>query len=327
MNIRTTGLSKHLMQVFRGILMGGADIVPGVSGGTVALILGIYERLVTSISHFDWLLLKLIRRRSWQRAVRYTNLPFLIPLGLGILIGFVIMTTLMNGLLSDAWTRSLTLAMFFGLIFASGIVVALMIDLTTRRDRIRSLILGILGGLFALWVAGLTGSNSTHPNLIYLFFCGAIAICAMILPGISGAMILLVLGVYMHLTEIPRNMLHGQDIGLGAVQVGVFACGCAVGLITFSKLLRWLLARYHGPTIAVLCGFMFGSLRKLWPFQEDLTPWIEKVKYKSFRAVMPTTFDRHVVEVLCVVIGAAAIVLLLEGLLRHRRVDTSTDGK
>lgn len=312
-------LSRHALQVLRGTLMGAADIVPGVSGGTVALILGIYERLVTSISHFDWRLLKLIGQRRWKRAILYANLPFLIPLGCGILIGFVVMTTLMNHLLNDVWTRSLTLAMFFGLILASGIVVALMIDLATRRDRIRSLILGIAGAIFALWVAGLTEATSTHPQLAYLFVCGAVAICAMILPGISGAMILLILGVYMHLTEIPRNILHGQDVGIGVLQVAVFATGCVVGLVSFSKLLRWLLVHYHGPTIAVLCGFMFGSLRKLWPFQEDVTPWIEKVKYKSFRSVMPATFDRHVVEVLLIVVVSAAVVLILESYLRRRQ--------
>ncbi len=115
--------------------MGGADIVPGVSGGTVALILGIYERLVTAISHFDLRLLRLLRQRQWIRAAIYVDLPFLIPLGAGILLGFVIMTTLMNHLLTTERTRSLTLAAFFGLIFASGFLVATMIKDTSWGQR------------------------------------------------------------------------------------------------------------------------------------------------------------------------------------------------
>ena len=107
------------------------------------------------------------------------------------------------------------------------------------------------------------------PHLAFVFFCGAVAICAMILPGISGAMILLMLGVYIHLTEIPGNLLRGQDVVDGVVTVVVFATGCAIGLVTFSKVLHWLLERHHAVTMAVLCGFMFGSLRKLWPFQRD----------------------------------------------------------
>ena len=298
--------------VLRGLLMGGADIVPGVSGGTVALILGIYERLVTAISHVDRRLLRLIRRRRWVRAAAHVDLWFLLSLACGILLGFVVMTTLMHHLLSHERTRALTYAMFFGLILASGIVVALMVRTDSRRQRVRCVMAGIAGAVFALWLTGLSSLDRPEPHLAYIFCAGAIAICAMILPGVSGAMVLLILGVYIHLTEIPGNVVHGQNVPRGVLTVIVFATGCALGLVTFSKLLRWLLARYHAVTMATLCGFMLGSLRKLWPFQQDVTPWIEKVKFKKFRSVMPAEFDSQVVAVIFVAITGVLVVFLAD---------------
>ncbi len=228
-------LTQYGGTVGRGILMGGADIVPGVSGGTVALILGIYERLVTAISHVDLHLLQLLGKRQWRSAARHVDLPLLVPLGAGVLIGFVIMTTLMHFLLSTQQTRSLTLAAFFGLIFASGLLVALMIKVKSRRELIRAIVAGVAGGWFAWWVAGLDAMPDGAPHLGFIFVSGAIAICAMILPGISGAMILLVLGVYIHLTEIPANILQGREVWSGLVTVAVFATGWRWGWCRSAK--------------------------------------------------------------------------------------------
>jgi putative membrane protein len=310
-------------QVGRGMLMGGADIVPGVSGGTVALVLGIYERLVTAISHFDLRLLRMLRQGKWLRAALHVDLPFLIPLGAGILGGFVIMTTLMNHLLTTEKTRSLTLAAFFGLILASGILVARMISDKHTWQRVRSVALGIGGALFAFWITTLSAKLDGDPSLLYVFLAGTIAICAMILPGISGAMILLILGVYIHLTEIPGNLVRGQHVSEGVATVAVFACGCAVGLISFSKVLRWLLTRHHSATMAILCGFMFGSLGKLWPFQRDLTPHIEKVKYKDFQPFLPSAIDTHVVSVLFVMVIAVGFVMAVDWTTRSHRAKTA----
>jgi putative membrane protein len=198
------------------------------------------------------------------------------------------------------------------LIFASGLLVALMIHVQARWELVRVVLCGIAGAAFAWWIAGLDTTSAADPHLAYIFFCATVAICAMILPGISGAMILLILGVYVHLTEIPGNILRGRDLAQGIVTVVVFATGCAVGLITFSKILRWLLARYHAVTMAVLCGFMFGSLRKLWPFQRDLTPEIEKIKFKTFRPILPDRVDGHVLAVVLVVCLAGGLVLVVD---------------
>ncbi len=307
-------INAHWRTIARGVLMGGADIVPGVSGGTVALVVGIYERFVTAISHFDLDLLKLLRQKRWAQGALHVDLPLLVPLGLGILIGFAIMTILMHFLLSTQQTRSLTMAMFFGLIFASGILVALMIRIRSVSEATLCFAAALLGVAVAWWVAGLNVTANTSPHLGFIFLSGSIAICAMILPGISGAMILLILGVYIHLTEIPGNLLRGREVVSGLVTVFTFACGCAAGLVTFSKLLHWLLKRYHAITMAVLCGFMFGSLRKLWPFQIDLTPDIEKIKLKTFTPTMPAGLDGHVIAVLTVFVGAVVLVLTIDWL-------------
>lgn len=308
MELISRGLARHGGMVARGALMGGADIVPGVSGGTVALVVGIYERLVTAISHIDLRLLKLLRERRWRHAAQHVDLPLLIPLAMGILIGVVIMTVLMHFMLSTEATRELTLAMFFGLIFASGVLVALMIHTQGTRELAECLVVGLVGFAMAWWLAGLGTGPSAAPHLGFIFFSGAVAICAMILPGISGAMILLILGVYIHLTEIPGNLLRGHEVASGLATMFIFAAGCATGLITFSKILRWLLTRYHAVTTAMLCGFMFGSLRKLWPFQLDRTPHVEEIKLKTFEPVMPRELDWHAVAVLAAFLGAVVFV-------------------
>ena len=288
--------TSDLANVIRGFCMGCADIVPGVSGGTVALITGIYERLVTAISHIDLDLLSRLRQRRWRAAAEHIDLRFLVALAVGIGGGFIVMTLLMNRLLAEPFSRSLTLAAFLGLILGSAIMVAMMIRVRTAGAAAGCLLLGLVAGGVAFWISTL---NQLHiePSLPYVFLCGCVAICAMILPGISGAMILLILGVYIHLTEIPGNLLRGEQVADGLVTIGVFATGAAISLILFSKFLRWVLRNLHAPTMAALCGLMVGALPKLWPFQRDLTPEIEKLKHKQFQPFLPEQFDTQVLLV------------------------------
>jgi putative membrane protein len=296
-------LRDSIANVLRGFCMGCADVVPGVSGGTVALILGIYERLVTAISNIDGSMLSRIRRGEWRQLAKHIDLPFLTTLGFGILVGIVGMSLVVNDLLTQDTTRSITLAVFFGMIFASAIVLAKTIEIATSRHAWQCLVCGLLGAVFAYWVSTLQETaGGSDPSYVYVFVCGCIAICAMILPGISGAMILLVLGTYEHLTEIPHHLLSGERITESLLTIAVFGTGCLMSLILFSKFLRWLLSRYHAITMAVLCGFMFGALRKLWPFQKDLKPEIEEFKHKEFEVFLPTSFDA---QVLAVIIAAA----------------------
>ncbi len=298
--------------------MGCADVVPGISGGTVALILGIYERLVTAISHVDRVTFNHLRRREWKQVAEHIDLRFLVGLGGGILSGIVGMSLVIGVLLNNHTTRSLTFAVFFGAIFASAILVARLIQTATRMQTIRCVALGLIGALFAYWISVLPSSQTTAaPTHAYVFFCGCVAICAMILPGISGAMILLVLGVYEHLTEIPRNLLAGRHVVDGLVTIAVFGAGCLISLVLFSKLLRWLLTRHHATTMALLCGFMFGALRKLWPFQVDLTPEVEKFKEKTFEAVLPQQMDAEVFAVCAAALIAAGLVFAVDRWIRR----------
>ena len=293
--------------VWRGACMGGADIVPGVSGGTVALVLGIYNRLLSSLSHFDLAMLQLLWRRQWHQLAHHIDLRFLVLLGSGIVLGGLGIAGTVSRLLNNEDSRVYVLAVFFGMILASAILVSRMVG-----ARYVHIFLPWTGGmLFAFYLSGLSQLHQTVTTGS-LMVCGAIAICAMILPGVSGAMILVLLGVYEHLLEIPNQLLHGQQIAENLVDLVAFAIGCAVGLVLFSKLLRWLLDRHHAVTMATLCGFMFGALRKLWPFQRDLTPDEEQWKLKTFEARWPDTLDAHVMRVLVMVVVVAALVLAVD---------------
>jgi len=300
---------KDGAQLIRGFLMGGADIIPGVSGGTVALILGIYARLVTAISHLDAQLVGLVIKRQWRAAAEYFDFRFLLPLGLGILTGIACLAHLMHSLLLNQ--RSFTLAVFFGLILASSVIVMRLVRPQGRGQRVGCYALAAGAALFAFWLVGLE-QVGFHDHLGYYFLCGMVAICAMILPGISGSYILWLLGAYVAVTGIIKDVLKLQATQREFICLCVFAVGCAVGLIGFSKLLKWLLARAQMPIMAILGGFMVGSLRLMWPFQKDLTPLVEKLKEKRYEQVMPESWDQHVTVCLALAIVAMLAVLVLE---------------
>lgn len=253
--------TRDLVQIARGFLMGGADIIPGVSGGTVALILGIYERLVKAISRFDMTFLGHLRRRRWSAAGEHVDLRFLIALGCGIVSGILGLASLMHYLLEHQ--RQYTHAAFFGLILASSLLVAERV----QRWKPLTCLCFPAGAVLAFLLVGLPLLQDPPPGNGYVFLCGVVAICAMILPGISGAFILLILGKYEFITGLLRDVLRGNITGATLLTLGVFCIGCMVGLLSFSKLLRWLLGRYESLTLAFLCGLMIGSLRRIWPFE------------------------------------------------------------
>lgn len=295
--------------------MGGADVIPGVSGGTMALILGIYERLVTAISRVDLHFLSLLRGRRWTEAAAHVDLRFLVALGSGILLGVGGLATVMHHLLETY--PQFTFAAFFGLILASTVLVGRMVE----RWTLFSGFLLVLFALFAYWLVGLVAMRVPPAGEWYLFVCGMVAICAMILPGISGAFILLLLGKYFAMTGLLKNLLHGDLSAATVVPVAVFLAGCVLGLLSFSKLLSWFLDRHEPQTMAALCGFMAGSLRRIWPFKQDLTPEVEKFQLKQFANVLPESLDGEVLLTIGIAVLAAAFVLLLDRLTRtHEHV-------
>ncbi|MEX0717850.1 MAG: DUF368 domain-containing protein [Planctomycetaceae bacterium] len=304
--------TADLVQVARGLLMGSADIVPGVSGGTVALILGIYERLVSAISRIDMTFVGQLRQGRWRAAVEHADLRFLLALGSGIALGILSLSTLMNHLLQHE--RERTYAAFFGLILASSVLVARAVARWTWLEGA----LLIAGAVAAWFIVGLPAIQSPPEGNAYVFFCAVIAICAMILPGISGAFILLVLGKYEDITGLLKDVLHGRITVDAVLTIGVFCAGCAIGLLAFSRFLKWLLGRHEPQTMALLCGVMLGSLRKIWPFQRDLRPEIEEFKRKSFEPMWPERWDAEVWIALIIAIAAFAFVIVLDRLAGRR---------
>lgn len=247
---------KHAIPVYlKGIAMGAADIVPGVSGGTIAFISGIYEELIDSIGAIGPKTLRILFRQGIGPAWASINGTFLLTLMLGILTSVFTLSTLISSLLESH--PQLLWSFFFGLIVISAIHIARQI----RQWQSGEVIGIVLGTVVAYGITSIAPAQMPM-NLLTVFFAGAIAICAMILPGISGSFILLLLGMY-------ANIL-GAVKSLDILILLVFAAGCLSGLLGFTRFLSWLLHRHHGPALAVLTGFMVGSLNKVWPWKQTL---------------------------------------------------------
>ncbi|HUE91341.1 DUF368 domain-containing protein [Pseudomonas sp.] len=248
-------MKKYFLLYAKGIAMGAADVVPGVSGGTVAFITGIYDELLRSIASIPAATIMLLRGRvrdAWQAA----NATFLLILLLGIMTSVLSLARLITYLLAEhpipVWS------FFFGLILVSAHLVAREIQ-RWNWSRVLSF---VLGGGFAYWIT-VASPVQLGSDPFSLFIAGAIAICAMILPGISGSFILVLLGLY--------SVVLGAVKSLDMALLAVFAAGCLVGLICFASLLRWLLVRWRDLSLAFLTGLMLGSLNKIWPWKETLT--------------------------------------------------------
>ena len=247
-------IARTLTQLARGFAMGSSDIVPGVSGGTVALLLGIYERLLGSIATAARALGCLLRGdlRGCLARARKVDWAFIAPLLAGILIAVAALSALLDRLLED-YPEEMA-GLFFGLVVAS-IVVA--IGLVKRLD-VRRLAVLVAVAVAAFFVLGLQSGPVGDPSPLAFLGAGAIAICAMILPGISGSFLLLMLGMYAAVLDAVNDRALGDLL--------VFVVGLIVGLALFSSALTWLLERAHDTVLAALIGLMLGSLRVLWPW-------------------------------------------------------------
>ena len=236
--------------------MGAADAVPGVSGGTIAFISGIYEELITTISGVNLSLWTTLRKQGFSSFWKQLNGNFLLALLTGIVISFITFMRLAKFLIEQH--PVLIWSFFFGLIVASIFFVGKQIEKWNLGTFI-ALAIGTLAAYFITTLPLMANNDSS----IFLFFAGALAICAMILPGISGSFILVILGAYKTLSDA----LHDFDIK----RVAIFAVGALIGLLSFSHVLKWLFKHYKNSTLAVLTGFIFGSLNKIWPWKETLT--------------------------------------------------------
>ncbi len=290
---------SSLAIIVRGVLMGIADSIPGVSGGTVAMIVGIYERLIGAISNFGLDFVKMVLKGHWKAAWKHVDLGFLLTLILGIAIGLGSFSVLITHLL--AHHLPVTFACFMGMILASVVILYRQISQKT----ILNIIAMAIGAVAAYYITSIPQVQGNDGNLLYIFVCGAIAICAMILPGISGSYILLILGEYHLIIHRVKELAQGRTTVSDFITLCVFGCGCALGLLFFSRFLKYLLKHYHSVTLAVLTGFMLGSLRCLWPFQEMVEEEFKMLQMSSF-----TTTEQ--IYVLIALIAGLAVVLLLE---------------
>jgi len=250
-------LKDYIILSLKGMAMGAADVVPGVSGGTIAFISGIYEELLNSISSFNLSLLSVLKKEGFNKVWKMVNGPFLLALLLGISISILSFAKLIETLLEKhpivIWS------FFFGLVLASIIYIGKQI---TNWTKLGVLFL-ILGALLAFYITTLNPMILANSSPWFLFFAGMIAICAMILPGISGSFILVLLGAY----KPVLNAINTKDF----FNIIVFMAGAVIGLLTFSRVLKWLFSTYKNYTLAVLIGFITGSLNKIWPWKETIS--------------------------------------------------------
>ena len=249
-------IKDYVFLTLKGMAMGAADVVPGVSGGTIAFISGIYEELIGTISGISLGLFKIWKEEGFQAFWKKSNASFVLSLMLGMLTSVFSLMKLVHFLLENhpipLW------AFFFGLVLASVIYIGKQIS-NWSISNVIGLILSAIGAFMITKLGVTQGADS----LGYLFFAGAIASCAMILPGISGSFILVLLGAYTTITQA----VHDMDLK----KITVVATGVITGLLSFSHLLKWLFKNYKNTTLAILTGFILGSLNKIWPWKQTFS--------------------------------------------------------
>lgn len=253
-------LKDYAFLTLKGMAMGAADVVPGVSGGTIAFIVGIYDELINSIKSINGESLKLFFTGKWIAFCKQINAAFLFSIILGIGISIFSLAKVITWLLTDH--PVLVWAFFFGLVLASTWFVSKDI----KEWNWKTILAFIVGAAVAYYITVATPAE-TPTNLLFIFLCGAIAICAMILPGISGSFILVLLGKYFFIMEAVKTF----NIKI----ILVFAAGALIGITTFSHLLSFALKHFRNITLSVLTGFMLGSLNKVWPWKETVQTYVD----------------------------------------------------
>lgn len=295
-------LKEYVVISLKGMAMGAADVVPGVSGGTIAFISGIYEELLNSISSFNFSLINVFKNEGFKSVWIKVNGNFLVSLFVGILISVLSLAKLIESMLENhpivIWS------FFFGLVLASIIYIGKQITKWTKG----SFLCLILGAILAFYITTLNPMVSANSSPWFLFLAGMIAICAMILPGISGSFILVLLGAY----KPVLNALNTKDF----VSIIIFLVGAILGLLSFSRILKWLFSTYKNYTLATLTGFIIGSLNKIWPWKETIS-WRTNSKGIEVpfntASISPFSFEgdnQLLISIFLMLIGFGLIILL-----------------
>lgn len=292
-------LKDYALLMLKGMGMGAADVVPGVSGGTIAFIVGIYEELINSIKSINGHSLKLLLSGKLAAFWKAVNANFLLSTVAGIGISVFSLAKIITYLLVTH--PILVWSFFFGLVLASTWFVSKDI----KQWNWKTIFSFVAGSLMAFYITVATPAE-TPSNLLFIFLCGAIAICAMILPGISGSFILVLLGKYFYIMEAVKT--------LNISVILVFMGGAAIGITSFSRVLSFALSKFHDITIAVLAGFMLGSLNKVWPWKETIETYTDShgvVKPLVETNILPNQF---VMEAIGLMIFGFFLVYFIEKL-------------
>ncbi|MBW2032942.1 MAG: DUF368 domain-containing protein [Deltaproteobacteria bacterium] len=290
----------YLILALKGFCMGASDVVPGVSGGTMAFILGIYEELINAIKSFDLRSVQLLVTLKIRMLLNRISWQFLLAVGIGILTAISTLSRVLGWLLQNR--PVLIWSFFLGLILASVVSVSRRIE-KWRPSTCACLLGGITGTYLLVGLVPVATPNTPW----FLFLCGAVAICAMILPGISGAFMLVLLGKYQYVLGAVNN----RDF----VILALVAAGACVGIVLFSRLLGWLLGKYHDMMVAILTGLMLGSLRKVWPWKETVESLVDvhgKVVPLVQTNILPGQWNGEVLAALFLMLAGLVMVLFLD---------------
>jgi len=292
---------KWVVIFLKGIGIGAANVIPGVSGGTIALITGIYEELIHSLKSFNLTALKFILKGDIKGFAKYVNLNFLIAVFLGVVVSILFIAKILDYLFINypvyIW------AYFFGLIMAS----VFFVGKTISRWSVIILILFVVGAIVAGGIAILPIAAENN-SFLYLLLCGIVAVCSMILPGLSGSFVLILMGNYKLLMIDSIN--HFDFMILLPFFIGII-----IGLLGFSYLLSWIFGHYRDQTIALLTGFIFGSLAILWPWKHEITATFgNQVKIVGYERFIPEHFDTQVLLVIVYAILGIVSIWIIEKL-------------
>ena len=306
----------YLIISLKGMAMGAADVVPGVSGGTIAFISGIYEELIGTLNNINFSLLRNLKTEGLKSTWKKANGPFLLALLSGVFVSIVSLVKGVEWLLEHH--PILLWSFFFGLVLASIVYVGKQIKTTTKDFKL--FIAMAIGAVIAYLITTINPSETSDTNL-FLFFAGSIAICAMILPGISGSFILVIIGAYAPVLEA----INSRNLKT----ILIFGAGAVVGLLSFSKLLKWLFEKYHRLTLAVITGFMIGSLNKIWPWKIALTFRTNSKGVKvplNEESISPFNFDGEpqLLQAVGLMVFGILIILILEKIsIKKNTIETS----
>jgi putative membrane protein len=301
-------LFKSIGLFFKGVGMGAANVIPGVSGGTIALITGIFEELIDSIKSFDLTAIRLLFKGKFKEFATHVNLGFLIMIFFGVAASIVSLAKLLEFLFNDYPVQ--VWAYFFGLILASVYFVGKTID----KWNLSVIITFVIGAAIAIGISMLSPATK-NESFIYLMLCGVVAICSMILPGLSGSFVLILMGNY-ELVVIDAINNMRIDILLPVL------LGAVVGLIAFSHLLSWVYKKFKNQTISLLTGFILGSLAILWPWKNTiyktdalgniLTKDDGEMVIQGYQRFIPETFSTEVIVAILLALAGIASIWLVE---------------